>query len=60
MVYDEGLRSYKAIAFIRRSRNCVIPKEKNQLISGATLSGIVLAKQKNLKGYPGILGENYG
>ena len=37
MVYDEGLRSYKAIAFIKSNPDCLKVKSKNYLLSGAFL-----------------------
>ena len=57
MVYDEGLRSYKAIAFIRLSRNHVTSKTKNQWTLSANLLNTVLTKEKISRGYSKSLGE---
>jgi len=57
VVYDEGLRSYKAIAFISGSRNRMISKTKNQLKIGANLRNTVLTKQKTFRGFSKSLGE---
>jgi hypothetical protein len=59
VVNDEGLRSYKAIAFITSKRN---PKRsslktKTYLILGALLQKIVLSKQKTLRCISKNLGE---
>ncbi|MGD0406464.1 MAG: hypothetical protein ABSB10_07450 [Candidatus Bathyarchaeia archaeon] len=59
MVNDEGLRSYKAIAFITSKSN---PKRsslktKTYLILGALLQKIVLSKQKTLSCFSKNLGE---
>jgi len=37
VVNDEGLRSYKAIAFIKSNPDCLKVKSKNYLLSGAFL-----------------------
>ena len=60
VVYDEGLRSYKAIAFIRSNPKCLTLKSISYLKLGASLSSTVLAKQKTLRGFSKNLGENYG
>jgi hypothetical protein len=57
VVYDEGLRSYKAIAFIKSNPNCVTAKTKIHLMPGALLQGTVLSKQKTLSGFSKKLGE---
>ena len=57
MVYDEGLRSYKAIAFINSNPNCLSLKSKSYLKLGAFLRSTVLAKQKTLRGFSKNLGE---
>ena len=59
MVNDEGLRSYKAIAFIKSNPNLSL-NTKRYLILGALLQNAVLAKQKTLRGFSENLGENYG
>jgi hypothetical protein len=54
-MYDEGLRSYKAIAFIESLRTI------SYLKLGATLQKIVLTKQKTLRCISRNLGEKiYG
>jgi len=51
VVYDEGLRSYKAIAFIESlTKICYLKL-------GASSANTVLTKQKNLSGYSKNLGE---
>jgi hypothetical protein len=57
VVYDEGLRSYKAIAFIKSNPKCSSLKKKSYLILGALLRSTVLAKQKALRGFSKNLGE---
>ena len=58
VVYDEGLRSYKAIAFIKGNPNPSSLKTKSYLLVGALLpQSTVLAKQKTLRGYSKNLGE---
>jgi hypothetical protein len=59
VVNDEGLRSYKAIAFIQSesSQNRISTKTITYLISGATLQKTVLSKQKTLRGFSENLGE---
>ncbi len=57
VVNDEGLRSYKAIAFIKSNPNCLSVKTKSYLLLGAFLQKTVLAKQKTLKGFSKNLGE---
>ena len=59
MVNDEGLRSYKAIAFIKSKSN---PNRsslntKNHLILDVFLQKPVLSKQKTLRGFSKNLGE---
>ena len=57
VIYDEGLRSYKAIAFIRGNPNRISTKPISHLKLGAYLSSTVLAKQKTLSGFSENLGE---
>jgi len=57
VVSDEGLRSYKAIAFISCSCNRVKSRTKTQLTTNATLRSAVLAKQKTFRGFSKSLGE---
>lgn len=57
VVYDEGLRSFKAIAFIRSNPNCLKEKSFDYLKSGAYLASTVLAKQKTPRGFSKRLGE---
>jgi len=57
VVYDEGLRSYKAIVFISGNPNCVTFKTKNHLLLGAPLQSTILSKQKTLRGFSEKLGE---
>jgi len=57
VVNDEGLRSYKAIAFIKSNPNCLSVKTKSYLPLGAFLRITVLAKQKTLSGFSKNLGE---
>jgi len=59
VVYDEGLRSYKAIAFIKGNPNLVNLKVKSFLSLGVILQRISLSKQKASRGFPKNLGENY-
>ncbi len=55
VMYDEGLRSYKAIAFIESLRTI------SYLKLGATLQKTVLTKQKTLRCISKNLGEKiYG
>ncbi len=54
-MYDEGLRSYKAIAFIESVTTI------SYLKLGATLQQNILCKQKNLRSISKNLGEEiYG
>jgi hypothetical protein len=57
VVYDEGLRSYKAIAFISGNPKCLSKKSNSYLKLGANLASTVLAKQKTFSGYSKNLGE---
>ena len=57
MVYDEGLHSYKAIAFIKSNPNFVNPKVKNYLSLGVVPQKTSLSKQKTLRGFSKNLGE---
>jgi len=54
---DEGLRSYKAIAFISSNPNCVTSKTKNYLLLCALIQSAILSKQKTLSGFSKKLGE---
>jgi hypothetical protein len=60
VVNDEGLRSYKAIAFIKSNPKRLSLKTKTYLLLGALLQRTVLSKQKTLSGFSENLGENYG
>jgi hypothetical protein len=59
VIYDEGLRSYKAIAFIQsKSRQTRLSKETiSYLILGATLQKNVLSQQKTIRCFSKNLGE---
>jgi hypothetical protein len=57
VVNDEGLRSSKAIAFIKSNPKCSNIKTKNYLILGALLPRTILAKQKTLRSFSKNLGE---
>ncbi len=57
MVLDEGLHSYKAIAFIRSNPKRFSLETKNYLMSGAILQKTVLSKQKTFSGFSKNLGE---
>jgi hypothetical protein len=57
VVYDEGLHSFKAIAFIKGNPKFNSVKLKSCLMLGAPLRSTVLAKQKKLKGFSKDLGE---
>jgi hypothetical protein len=57
VVNDEGLRSYKAIAFIKSNPKRLSLKTKTYLLLGALLQRTVLAKQKTLRGFSKNLGE---
>jgi hypothetical protein len=57
VVYDEGLRSYKAIAFIRSNPNCLSNKSNYYLKLGASSLSTVLANKKTLSGFSKNLGE---
>jgi len=54
---DEGLRSYKAIAFIRSDPKRLNLETRSYLKSGAFLRKTVLSKQKTLSGFSKSLGE---
>jgi hypothetical protein len=60
VVNDEGLCSYKAIAFIKSNPKRLSLKTKTYLLLGALLQRTVLSKQKTLSGFSENLGENYG
>jgi hypothetical protein len=57
VVNDEGLRSYKAIAFIKSNPKRLSLKTKTYLLLGALRQRTVLAKQKTLSGFSKNLGE---
>jgi hypothetical protein len=57
VVYDEGLRSYKAIAFIKSNPTRLSLKTKSYLILGELLQKTILSKQKTLRGFSKNLGE---
>jgi len=57
VVYDEGLRSYKAIAFIRGNPKSLTQKTICYLKLGANPASTVLTKQKPLSGFYKTLGE---
>jgi hypothetical protein len=57
VVNDEGLHSYKAIAFIRSNPKCLRVKLIEYLILGAFLRNTVLPKQKTFRGFSKNLGE---
>jgi hypothetical protein len=56
-MYDEGLRSYKAIAFIKSNPNLVNLKAKSCSPSGVILQKTILSEQKTLRGFSKKLGE---
>jgi len=60
VTYDEGLRSFKAIAFIKGKSNPNKSnlKTKSYLILGSILQKTVLSKQNTLSGIYKSLGEN--
>jgi hypothetical protein len=57
VVYDEGLPSYKAIAFIKTNPNLANLKVKSYLSLGVILQKTILSKQKILRGFSKNLGE---
>ena len=57
VVYDEGLRSYQAIAFIKGNPKRLSTESISYLRLGAPLASCVLAKQKTLRGFSKNLGE---
>jgi hypothetical protein len=58
VVYDdEGLRSYKAIAFIKGNPKCLNQKTVSYLKLGAPRRSTVLSKQETLSGFSKKLGE---
>jgi len=54
---DEGLCSYKAIAFIKSNPSRLSLNKKRYLALGAFLQKTVLSKQKTLRGFSKNLGE---
>ena len=60
VIYDEGLRSYKAIAFIQSkcSQNRISNRTINYLLLGAPLQkNVLLKQQKTLRCFSKNLGE---
>jgi len=57
VVYDEGLRSFQAIAFIDSNPKCLKAKLYSYLKLGKTCRKPVLAKQKTLRGLSKNSGE---
>jgi hypothetical protein len=57
VVNDEGLRSYKAIAFIKSNPKRSSIKPKSYLILGALLQSTVLSEQKTFSCFSKNLGE---
>jgi len=57
VVYNEGLGSYKAIAFIPSNPKCLIKESISHLKLGASPATSVLTKQKPLSGFSKNLGE---
>ena len=58
MVYDEGLRSYRAIVFIAsKCINRIKKKTVSYLELGASLQATILTKQETLSGFSKNLGE---
>ena len=57
VVNDEGLRSYKAIAFIRSDPKSLSQNKIRYLELGSNLANTILAKQKPLRSFYKNLGE---
>jgi hypothetical protein len=57
VVYDEGLRSYRAIVFIASKCKNRINSETITLESGASIQTTILTKQETLRGFSKNLGE---
>lgn len=57
MVNDEGLRSYKAIAFIKSNPKRTSLKTKTYLKLGSSLKKTVLSEQKTFSCFSKNLGE---
>jgi hypothetical protein len=57
VVYDEGLRSYRAIVFIASKCKNRISSETITLESGASIQTTILTKQETLRGFSKNLGE---
>jgi hypothetical protein len=58
VVYDEGLRSYRAIVFIAiKCKNRISSKTITYLESGASSQTTILTKQETLRGFSKNLGE---
>jgi hypothetical protein len=57
VVYDEGLCSYKAIAFIGSNPNCLSQTSNGYLKLSAPLRNTVLANKKTLSDFSKNLGE---
>jgi len=60
VVYDEGLHSYKAIAFINGNPKGLSLKTIGYFKLGAFLRNTFIPKQKTVSGFSRNLGENYG
>jgi len=61
VVYDEGLCSYKAIAFIanKSNRSRISSETISYLESGASRQTTILTKQETSRGFSKNLGEKY-
>jgi hypothetical protein len=58
VVYDEGLRSYRAIVFIAsKCKNRISNETISYLESGASRQTTILTKQETLSGFSKNLGE---
>jgi len=57
VVHDEGLRSYKAIAFIKSNPNLADLKVKSYLSLGVILQKTILSNQKSFRGFSKNSGE---
>jgi hypothetical protein len=57
VVYDEGLRSYRAIVFISsKCKNRISSKTITYLASGASHQATILTKQETISGFSKNLG----
>jgi len=58
VVYDEGLRSYRAIVFIAiKFKNRISSETYSYLKSGASRQTTILTEQETLRGFSKKLGE---